>query len=103
MPELTNPFKLVPERKLSKTELISMIRQAIIAEHDAIAQYMLQAEAAGDAYIKRVLLDIANEERVHVGELTTVLEYLTDGEEDDFVEKGRKEAVETAKEMTKEK
>jgi len=43
MPELTNPFKLIPDRKLSKQELVATIRQAVIAEHDAAAQYRLQA------------------------------------------------------------
>lgn len=95
MPELTKPFQLVPERKLSKVELVAAIRQAIIAEHDATAQYTLQAEATDDPFVRKVLLDIADEERVHIGELEAVLEYLTD--EEKFLEKGRREVKDLAK------
>jgi len=95
MPELTKPFQLV-ERKLTKVELVAAVRQAIIAEHDATAQYTLQAEAADDPYVKQVLLSIADEERVHVGELTTLLQYLTK-DEDDKMSEGREEALDMAK------
>ncbi len=91
MPELTTPFQLVPDRKLSKVELVVAIRQAVIAEHDAVAQYTLQAEATDDPLVKKVLLDIADEERVHIGELTHLLEYLTEDEEA-LMKKGRDEA-----------
>jgi len=94
MPELTKPFQLV-ERKLTKVELVVAIRQAIIAEHDATAQYTLQAEATDDPYVKKVLLDIADEERVHIGELSQLLEYLTENE-DALLKKGRDEADEAA-------
>jgi rubrerythrin len=91
MPELTKPFQLVPDRKLTKVELVAAIRQAVIAEHDATAQYALQAEATDDPLVKKVLLSIADEERVHIGELTHLLEYLTENE-DELLQKGRDEA-----------
>lgn len=94
MPELTKPFQLV-ERKLTKVELVAAIRQAIIAEHDATAQYTLQAEATDDPFVKEVLLDIADEERVHIGELSHLLEYLTESE-DKFMREGRDEAEKSA-------
>lgn len=90
MPELTNPFKLVPDRELSEAELIAVIRQAIIAEHDAVALYTLQAESTDDPVVKEILLDIADEEKVHIGELTYLLYYLTD--EEDFMGEGMSEA-----------
>lgn len=95
MPELTNPFKLVPDKELSEEEMVAAIRQAIIAEHDAVAQYTLQAEATSDPVVKEILLDIADEERVHIGELTYVLYYLTD--EEDFMDEGQQEAKEILK------
>lgn len=96
MPELTKPFQLVPERKLTKVELVAAVRQALIAEHDATAQYTLQAEATDDPFVKKVLLDIADEERVHAGELEALLDYLSD-DEAKFREKGHREVKELAK------
>lgn len=101
MPELTKPFQLVPDRKLSKVELIVAVRQALIAEHDAVAQYTLQAEATDDELVRVVLLDIADEERVHAGELMTLLEYLTENEKS-FLQKGEDEVTEKANELVKE-
>lgn len=91
--ELTEPFKLVPDRKLSDEEQVAMIRQAIVAEHDATAQYTLQAQAAKDPVVKKTLLDIADEERVHIGELTRILQRLT-GNEDELMQQGAKEVEE---------
>lgn len=98
MPELTNPFKMIPERKLNKAELIVTIRQAVIAEHDAVVQYRLQAEATDDPLVRRILIDISNEERVHIGELTHLLEYLTE-DESKFVQDGRDEVDKIAREL----
>lgn len=88
--QLTNPFQLVPDRKLSDAELVAMIRQAIVAEHDATAQYTLQAEASNDPVVKKTLLSIADEERVHIGELSRLLQRLTKNE-DHFMQEGAKE------------
>lgn len=101
MPELTTPFKLLPDRKLNKVELVAAVRQAVIAEHDAVAQYTLQAEATDDAFVRKVLLDIANEERVHIGELSRLLEYLTE-DEDKYMQDGRREVDDAAKELVHE-
>lgn len=91
--ELTDPFKLVPDRQLSDEEQVAMIRQAIIAEHDATAQYTLQAQAARDPVVKKTLLDIADEERVHIGELTKLLQRLTKNE-DKLMRQGAEEVEE---------
>jgi uncharacterized protein len=96
MPELTKPFQLVPERKLTRVELVAAVRQALIAEHDATAQYTLQAEATDDPFVKKVLLSIADEERVHAGELVALLDYLSENEAK-FREKGRGEVKDLAK------
>lgn len=92
MAGLSNPFPaLLPGKSLSKQELTAVIRQAIVSEHDAISQYELQAEAAQDPVISKILRSIADEERVHVGELTKLLEYV-DGRESELLEKGYAEA-----------
>jgi hypothetical protein len=78
MPEFVNPFSgKVPERKLTKQELIRAIRLNIAAEHEAVHLYMAHAEAIDDPLAKEVLVDIANEEREHIGEFTKLLEILT--------------------------
>lgn len=61
---------------------IEMLRTAIIAELDAANLYEQMAEQASTDAVRRVLLDIAREEKVHIGEFETLLEDLdTDHEE----------------------
>lgn len=96
MPEFANPFSSqVPERKLTREELIRAIRLNIAAEHEAIHLYMAHAEAIDHPLAKEVLIDIANEERVHIGEFERLLEILT-GDEADYTAEGREEVDELA-------
>lgn len=60
-------------------ETIRAIRASLVGEQDAISQYDAQAEEIDNPLVKRVLTDIAREERVHQGELVTLLEVLGDG------------------------
>lgn len=64
------------DRRIDQNELIQVINQDIAAEFEAIYLYQAHANATDDAFVKKVLLDIAREEKVHVGELLTVLNYL---------------------------
>ena len=99
MPEFVNPFSgKVPERKLTKQELIRAIRLNIAAEHEAVHLYMAHAEAIDDPLAKEVLVDIANEEREHVGEFQRLLEILT-GDEAQWQANGREEVDEMAAEI----
>lgn len=99
MPEFVNPFSgKVPERKLTTQELIRAIRLNIAAEHEAIHLYMAHAEATDHPLAKRVLVDVANEEREHVGEFVRLLEILT-GDEQEWVAHGREEVNELAAEL----
>lgn len=96
MPEFTNPFVgNVPDRKLTKQELIRAIRLNIAAEHEAVHLYMAHAEATDHPLAKEVLVDIANEEREHIGEFMELLEILT-GDEDEWNTAGRREVREMA-------
>lgn len=91
MPEFTNPFSgLTPERKLTKSELIRAIRLDLAAEQEATHLYMAHADATDDLLAKRVLRDIADEERVHAGEFARLLSILAP-EEDALLAKGAKE------------
>src|SRR6056297_714476 len=98
MPEFVNPFSgKVPERKLTDEELIRAIRLNVAAEHEAIHLYMAHAEATDHPLAKKVPIDIANEEREHVGEFNRLLEILT-GDEDKWLSEGAKEVDEMAEE-----
>jgi rubrerythrin len=60
--------------KVTKEDLDKeILRAAIIAELDAINLYDQMANLATDPDLKNVLLDIAREEKTHVGEFQTML------------------------------
>ena len=70
-----------------------VLRAAIIAELDAINLYEQMAAMVKDEKIKAVLMDVANEEKTHVGEfLAMLLKY--DEKQVEELEKGRKEIEE---------
>lgn len=99
MPEFADPFSgKVPERKLTKEELIRAIRLNIAAEHEAVHLYMAHAEATDHPLAKEVLIDVANEEREHAGEFMQLLEILT-GDEADWIAHGREEVLEEARKL----
>ncbi|OPY53070.1 MAG: Rubrerythrin [Methanosaeta sp. PtaU1.Bin060] len=99
MPEFVNPFSgKVPERKLTEEELIRAIRLDLAAEHEAVHLYMAHAEATDNALAKKVLLDIADEERVHAGEFARLLNLLT-GDEDLLLSQGAEEVDQMAAEL----
>ena len=82
MPEFVNPFSgMVPQRRLTRGELIRAIRLDLAAEHEAVHVYEAHAEACDDDLAREVLHDIANEERVHAGELQRLLNILAADEE----------------------
>ena len=95
MPDLTNPFAgvLSPDRKLSKRELARAMRLSIVSEEDAISLYETLADATTDPDVKKVLQDVANEEKVHVGEFQKLVERL-DSEEEELIEEGADELSE---------
>jgi len=96
MPEFLNPFSgKVPDRLLTKEELIRAVRLDLAAEHEAVHLYMAHAEATDDPLAKSVFTDIANEERVHAGEFARLLSILT-GDEDALLAEGAKEVDEMA-------
>ncbi len=99
MPEFVNPFSgKVPDRKLTTEELIRAIRLNVAAEHEAIHLYMAHADATDHPLARKVLIDVANEEREHVGEFNRLLEILT-GDEDKYLAEGREEVDEMAAEI----
>jgi uncharacterized protein len=100
MPEFVNPFSgKIPDRKLTAQELIRAIRLDLAAEQEAIHEYMAHAEATDHPLAKAVLIDIANEERVHAGEFARLLAILT-GDEDSFLKDGAAEVDEMAQKVS---
>jgi rubrerythrin len=71
-------------------ETTRAIRDAIIAEEQAIKQYEVIVDSTKNSKVKEVLKEIANEERVHVGELQELLNILLPDEKK-FQEDGKKE------------
>jgi rubrerythrin len=82
-------FVKTPEN-LDERETSRAIRDALVSEQLAIQQYEAIADGTSNAKVKEVLNDIADEERVHVGELLALLSAL-DPSEDKFIEDGVKE------------
>ena len=78
------------EKKLLNREIL---RVAIIAELDAVNLYEQLAAATTNENIRKVLLEIAREEKTHVGEFQALL-LREDGEQVKELEKGRKEVEE---------
>lgn len=100
MPEFLNPFSgKVPDRMLTKDELIRAIRLDLAAEHEAVHLYLAHAEATDNPLAKKVLIDIANEERVHAGEFGRLISILT-GDEDAMLAEGAQEVDEMARELS---
>ena len=94
MPEFGAPFSgLAKERKVTPEELIRAVRFMIAAEYEAIQLYMQLAESTDNELAKDVLVDIANEEKVHAGEFLRLLKELSPDEQN-YYDKGAKEAEE---------
>ena len=72
---------------------VTLLRVAIIAELDAINLYEQLAALTDNADIKKVFLDIAKEEKTHVGEFQTMLLRM-DAEQVQEMEAAKKEIKE---------
>lgn len=82
MPEFGNPFAgCALDRRLTEQELIRAVRFMIAAEYEAIQLYMQLAESTDNELARKVLIDIADEERVHAGEFMRLLFALAPDEE----------------------
>jgi rubrerythrin len=73
-----------------------ILRVGMIAELDAINLYQQLADMTENANIKKILLDIAKEEKTHVGEFQALL-LKQDKEQRKELEEGEKEVDELTK------
>jgi rubrerythrin len=80
--------------KVSKKYLDrEILRVAVIAELDAISLYEQLAAVTDNEGIKKILLDVAKEEKTHVGEFQTLL-LKEDREQVEELERGKEEVEE---------
>ena len=70
-----------------------ILRVAVIAELDAISLYEQLAAATDNQNIKKILLDVAKEEKTHMGEFQTLL-LREDKEQVEELKEGKKEVEE---------
>jgi rubrerythrin len=86
--------KIPTDAKVEKELLDNeILRIGIIAELDAINLYEQLAAATSNEHIKKTLLDIAKEEKTHVGEFQALLLKM-DKEQVEEMEEGKKEIEE---------
>ncbi len=90
MPEFVNPFSGLVPRKMTKEELVRALRLNLAAELEAIHLYLAHADATDDELARKVLIDVANEERVHAGEFLELIRRLAPDEQA-FLDEGQGE------------
>lgn len=98
MPSFANPFTGNVNKKMSKEELIQAVRLDIAGELEAIFLYDAHVQATDDEIAKRVLGDIRDEEKAHVGELMSLLRAL-DPKEAELFANGEQEVAEMLAEL----
>ncbi len=99
MPEFGNAFSgLAAKRKLTHSELVRSIRFMIAAEYEAIQLYEQLAESTDNALARKVLRDITDEEKEHVGEFCRLLRELAP-EDEAFYREGEEETEEAIAEL----
>jgi rubrerythrin len=87
MPTFGSPFSgLANQKKLTDKELIRAIRFMVAAEYEAIQLYMQLAESTDNKLARKVLKEIADEERVHAGEFLRLLRELAPDEKKFYAE-----------------
>ena len=79
-----------PDFKFDKERLLVALRERIREEYDAINKYLSMVPHIGDQKIVNIIKDIADEEKVHVGELEAIL-YELDPSEKEKVKEGMNE------------
>jgi rubrerythrin len=91
MADFSTPFSVMKsDRLLTHEELVRAIRFAMAAEFEATQLYQQIAESIDNPLARKVLLDVADEERVHAGEFLRLLKALQPDEEA-LLEQGARE------------
>lgn len=98
MPGFGDPFQGNVNRKISNAELMQALRLDIAGELEAIFLYDAHYLATDDPVAKAVLADIRDEEKVHMGELITLMRHLDPKEAELFLD-GEGEVKEMLEEL----
>ena len=98
MANFANPFAGNVPRKMTKEELIQAVRLNIAGELEAIYVYDAHVQGTDDPVAKKVISDIRDEEKAHIGELMTLLKYLDPEEAVHFAE-GEEEVKEMLEDL----
>jgi rubrerythrin len=94
--ELFVQFNELVASKKGKSLDAAIARLAMVAELDAANLYEQMIPQATDKDLKEILQDIANEEKVHVGEFEYILEKV-DPQWDEYEDEGEEEAEDKTK------
>ena len=77
MPEFSHPFMgNAYERKLTEQELVRAIRFSIASEFEAIQLYEQLRDSIENEEAKKLLIEIAGDEKEHVGNFLRLLKLL---------------------------
>jgi len=87
--QIPTNFEKVKKEDLDK----EILRAGLIAELDAINLYEQMASLTEDEHIKEILLEIAKEEKTHVGEFQALL-LKKDQEQEKEMDEGKEEVKE---------
>lgn len=86
MPSFANPYGAEVPRTMSNEELAQAIRLDLASELEAVFLYDAHVMATDDEVAKKVLADIRDEEKEHMGELLVLLQYLNPKEAELFAD-----------------
>ncbi|MDR1404260.1 MAG: demethoxyubiquinone hydroxylase family protein [Candidatus Methanoplasma sp.] len=100
MPNFADPFVGNVNKKMTDQELANAIRLDLAGELEAIYLYDAHAEATDNVLAKKVLRDIRDEEKEHMGELLSLLIHL-DPKEKELFEHGEGEVREMKEKLEK--
>ena len=98
MPAFANPFQGNVNRKMNEEELIQAVRLNIAGELEAIYLYDAHVQATDNEIAKKVIADIRDQEKAHIGELMTLLRVL-DPKEAELFASGEEEVREMLEDL----
>lgn len=93
MASIGDPFIGNVPRQMSNNELIQAIRLDIADELEAIIAYEGHIASTNDERAKKILANISDEEKKHVGKLQQLL-YILSPKDSENIEKGKQAIVE---------
>lgn len=99
---LTEMMSTIPTNGNGQNVDGQILRAAIISELDAISLYEQLASVTTNEDVKKILLDVANEEKTHVGEFQALLLEIDPEQEKELDAGEKEEEVEEENESMKE-